>query len=337
MSSGDEGSFAITDTYILANDIDATDLVLSGSNPAWQAAIGFCGTFDGQGYTISNLEVPAWSYGLFGAIGLDAVIKDVNFENLVQGEDGVLLAHAIRNATLSNVTVEFSAGSTCYKIANEINDSTIVDVTVITRDDMVAAGTIARCEGEITYKYYVGKILISKAEDLLQLAYTGAASAGDDGAYANNNHYVLTGNIDATGLVLTGSGPAWQAAIGFRGTFDGQGYTISNLTINDGTHGLFGSIGAGAVIKNVKFENVINKQASEGSITSVFAFAIRQATLSNVTVEFSEESTGFRLANEINDSTIENVNVLTAEGQAAANGFNSCTGEIIYTYFGEEE
>ena len=304
---------------------------MSGAGPAWQAAIGFRGTFDGQGYTISNLNVTS-SFGLFGAIGLDAVIKDVKFENLTQADGVVLFAHAIRNATLSNVTVSFSADSVSYKIANEINDSTFDDVTVITRDDMVAAGTIARCEGEITYEYTVGRVFIRTAEDLLQLAYTGPASAGDEGAYANTAYYVLAGNIDATGLVLAGAGPAWQASIGFCGTFDGQGYTISNLTVPAWSQGLFGAVGYGAVIKNVKFENLV--QGEDGLL---FAHAIRNATLSNVTVSFSANSVSYKIANEINDTTIENVNVLTAPEQVAAGAFNNCTGEVVYSYFVEEE
>ena len=170
------------------------------------------------------------------------------------------------------------------------------------------------------------------AEDLLQLAYTGAASAGDAGAYANNIHYVLANDIDATGLVLSGAGPAWNASIGFQGTFDGQGYTISNLTVPAWSQGLFGAVGYGAVIKNVKFENLV--QGQDGLL---FAHAIRNATLSNVTVSFAADSVSYKIANEINNTTIENVNVLTAEGQVVAGAFNGCTGEVVYSYFGEEE
>ena len=197
---------------------------------------------------------------------------------------------------------------------------------------MIAVGTITNCEGAITYEYTVGKIVIRNAEDLLQLAYTGPASAGDEGAYANTVYYVLAGNIDATGLVLAGAGPAWQASIGFQGTFDGQGYTISNLSVPAWSQGLFGAVGYGAVIKNVKFENLV-----QGQDSLLFAHAIRNATLSNVTVSFSADSASYKIANEINDTTIENVNVLTAPEQVAAGAFNNCTGEVVYSYFVEEE
>ena len=57
----------------------------------------------------------------------------------------------------------------------------------------------------------------------------------------------------------TGSGwePIGNNSSSFDGTFDGNGYTISNLTINRSTNnvGLFGSTGTTAKIQNVKLEN----------------------------------------------------------------------------------
>ena len=92
-----------------------------------------------------------------------------------------------------------------------------------------------------------------------------AANTGDYDAY-----FVLTANID-----LAGAGPFTTAVIAvdannsngifdgtvFSGVFDGNGHTISNLTIDTNSAGndflgLFGEIGSGGKIKNLGLKNV---------------------------------------------------------------------------------
>ena len=89
--------------------------------------------------------------------------------------------------------------------------------------------------------------LIKTAEDLKSLAYTGGPMT-DEGGFAVSTYYALAGDIDATGLVLPESKHAWQEAIGFCGVLDGNGYTISNLTVPAWRNGLFGALGAGSKI-----------------------------------------------------------------------------------------
>ena len=102
-------------------------------------------------------------------------------------------------------------------------------------------------------------ITISTAEELWLFA-----------RWVNNNNdttgltFVLTDDIDLTGVdmdpigwfVQANKSSALRFDRSFRGTFDGQGHTISNLTIkhNGCSTGLFGSAD-GAVIKNVKVKN----------------------------------------------------------------------------------
>ena len=126
------GGVANTSYYVLANDIDASGLVLDESKPAWQEGIGFCGIFEGNGYTISNLNVPAYNNGLFGAVGAGSKIQNVNFTNVTIGKDGALLALYLRKTTLTNVSVEFNVDSTSNLVANTANDSTFVNVSVKT-------------------------------------------------------------------------------------------------------------------------------------------------------------------------------------------------------------
>ena len=79
--------------------------------------------------------------------------------------------------------------------------------------------------------------------------------------YANTaagltRHYKLTQNVTLTppaegGSNWTAIGTSWSNT--FRGSFNGQRYTITNLTINStaGTQGMFGTIGNGSVIENI--------------------------------------------------------------------------------------
>jgi hypothetical protein len=82
------------------------------------------------------------------------------------------------------------------------------------------------------------------------------ASAADSGKVwlRPSACYRLDGNLDLTGI-------SWSSAVvpAFAGVFDGQGFVISNLTINQpGSEniGLFGRVDAGGQIRNLGVENV---------------------------------------------------------------------------------
>lgn len=130
--TAENGGVAVTGQYVLVNDIDASGLTLAASNHAWQAKIGFQGVFEGNGYTISNLTVPAWTNGLFGALGYNGKIQNVNFDNVTVGEGGNLFALVIRNAFITNVNVNFNVNSTSYAIADSANDCEFSNVSVLT-------------------------------------------------------------------------------------------------------------------------------------------------------------------------------------------------------------
>ena len=89
-----------------------------------------------------------------------------------------------------------------------------------------------------------GTYTISTADGLQKLAQVSDLSGVN---------IVLTGNIDMSSI------SGWSGISNFKGTFDGNGYIISNLT---GSQGLFASTD-GATIKNVGLEDVnINGNSS---------------------------------------------------------------------------
>ncbi len=86
-------------------------------------------------------------------------------------------------------------------------------------------------------------------------------------------NYYLTGNIDASATAGGGynGGNGWEPIDNFTGTFDGGGYTISDLTTSDDDQngsGLFGAVGvSGCIIANVTLANVsIRGEISIGSL-----------------------------------------------------------------------
>ena len=128
---------------------------------------------------------------------------------------------------------------------------------------------------------------------------------GNDSAYPMDGDYVLTKNLDLTGINFTpiGGGYGDKGAVSgnhvFNGTFDGQGYTITGLSIQKTTTstssaqiGLFGTIGSNsasdyAVVKNIVFKDV-DVNVTTNVATSVGALAgdvAGYAVIDNIAVE----------------------------------------------------
>lgn len=105
--------------------------------------------------------------------------------------------------------------------------------------------------------------------------FKNAIDRNDEGEYFTTGYNVLLNNIDASGIVMEHSAKslnangtlaatsAWSTSA-FKGTFEGNGYFVSNLTVAKG--GVFGNT-EGANIKNVAFINL--KPASNVAATYV--------------------------------------------------------------------
>lgn len=84
---------------------------------------------------------------------------------------------------------------------------------------------------------------------------------GTDGPL--DSHYVVVNDIDASTTAMWDNGAGFIAIgtflNGFRGSFDGQGHTISGLVIDRPTQslvGLFGEVEAGAMVESVRLTTV---------------------------------------------------------------------------------
>lgn len=88
---------------------------------------------------------------------------------------------------------------------------------------------------------------------------TQLQAIGVDPDYPLNGHYLLTQDIDANGVDFQPIGGDFETPIPFTGIFDGQDYTIANLTIDKpdlNRAGLFRYLADDAVVRNLHLESV---------------------------------------------------------------------------------
>ncbi len=104
--------------YVLGNDIDfanaqshadMSSVLKTLTDQYWNKNQGFRGTFDGLEHKITNVKVGQG--GLFGYVGMGAVIKNVDFENVsyIGAYCGSLLGYSVLNATVKDVNISVSA------------------------------------------------------------------------------------------------------------------------------------------------------------------------------------------------------------------------------------
>ncbi|MBE8951558.1 MAG: hypothetical protein SR1Q7_00230 [Quinella sp. 1Q7] len=123
---------------------------------------------------------------------------------------------------------------------------------------------------------------ISAVEHLQQLATDVNGGNTYEGVY-----FKLTADIDLTGVDFA---PIGNRNNMFNGTFDGAGFTISNLKISTGGNnvGLFGYVGEGGTIMNVTLDNVnVSGGDSVGGLIGA-----NRGTIENCTVSGKVTGTG---------------------------------------------
>lgn len=166
--------------------------------------------------------------------------------------------------------------------------------------------------------------LIYTSEDLLDLIVNGGEGL-----------YQLMNDIDMSGVTLTGSSKT------FGGTFNGNGFTISNAVINGSGNKmgfLFKEVLNGGVVRNVKFSNSIhNGGGSSESSAFISAYAQGGATFQdiefyNVSVIHAGSYAALLFGDVVNDSaateiTVKNITVINDENHWVEG--NSYVGGLI--------
>ena len=189
---------------------------------------------------------------------------------------------------------------------------------------LVAPQTVAAGTAFITCKFTNGKVFVYKMKEATdwqageEYTYTVSLAAAEDPGYTvseDGKTYTVTSadgllawneavqkdmtlnctladNIDLTGIDWTPIGKDDNKA--YTGTFDGNGKTITGLTVTGSNEyaGLFGFIGPGGTVQNVVLEGVqITSDNSSGYAGGVAGYCYR-GTLENCSVSGSVSGSG---------------------------------------------
>ena len=284
---------------ILDSEIDmgGYTIVLSGNSPN-----DFNGTFDGKGFTISDLTITSsGSYkGMFSRIGTSGTVKNLGLIDSNISGTGADSQYIGGIAGYNNGTITYTynagivTGSSKYGISTSSTSSYSLYVSGIgglTLDIMTGSDALTAMDGFTSDIWVVkengssvyyfpqlkvftgaevsetfknaslasvtrnvtpedivkvgGKYVIDSEEKLVmfsEMVGYGRSFQGEE--------VILTENLNMTGIPLS---PIGNYTNKFEGTFDGNGKTISNLTITpSGSHiGLFGYIGTSGTVRNL--------------------------------------------------------------------------------------
>ena len=215
--------------YVLLNDIDAADTATwnsgAGFLPIGTAAAPFAGTFDGGGYTISNLHINRPTMDDVGLLG-KAYSNGAN--------------KVIKNVTLASVSI---TGRTYVgSIAGSLGPSQkVIGVTV--SGSVTATGT--GVGGLVGYNGAMNSVTITGISNCSSsAAVTGTAQVG--GFVGANNGYVYecfaSGNVTAT----VSTSATYTGVGGFIGVMV-TGYDVTQCFSTGNVHGT-GNIGVGGFL-----------------------------------------------------------------------------------------
>lgn len=208
--------------------------------------------------------------GTYGGRSIDAITSEANA--LINE------LYRIKGSTEYNGQNLFSSASSVSNEGKELSLNSAGFLQDIVRRDTSAMTPFSSVDENVAING--GTYSISTADELAKLARM--VNSGN----AKEIEIVLANDIDLSAY-STGTGwtPIGTSSKQFRGIFDGNGYTISNLYINapnSGYRGFFGatdrrSNGSYSEIKNIRFENADITGGSYAGIVSA------QSSASNIT------------------------------------------------------
>ena len=150
---------------------------------------------------------------------------------------------------------------------------------------------------------------IQNVEDLKKLAEkVNGDETANSGVTYEGKHFKLTADIDLNNEPWT---PIGKSGLPFRGTFDGDGYKITNLKITGGSYaGLFGYVGyakgadanAVAVIQNCNVTGEVNGYNHTGGIVG---YASNNTHILNCSFQGNVEGNGENRGGIVGDTSID--------------------------------
>lgn len=141
-------------------------------------------------------------------------------------------------------------GGSEYRLIHQ-GEQTLIQTTFLQPGEYIMS--VEQEKQTVSFPVYAASMVISSADDLQKAVRLADADTG---------YFVLDRDIDCGQLIETVcftekavfETNLGQNRDGFRGGFNGMGYTISNLKVPE--NGLFGCIGASGVVRNLALTNV---------------------------------------------------------------------------------
>ena len=170
---------------------------------------------------------------------------------------------------------------------------------------------------------------------------------GSGSPYLVSSYYTLNANIDATATSTWNSGAGFIPlckSVGFTGVFNGNGYTISNLFINNTTTnsaGLFGTIGAGGIVHDLNLTSVNITNTSSYPIGALCGYKNdvianqNTPTIYNITINggtVNGQYTGGLIGECESYSYIQNCQVIGVNVTSTQSGVGGVVGVITTGY-----
>ncbi len=139
-----------------------------------------------------------------------------------------------------------------------------------------------------------------------------------------SNSVVLTDDIDLGGHEWIPIGPTTGAS--FRGTFDGQGYSVSNFTVTgQANSGLFGAL-VNATVKNLTLDQItIVTEETTSGFGGALAGYMQGTTLTGITVGGNVSVTGYNVGGVVGRtwSTMNTIAYCTNAATVATDGIRA--------------
>lgn len=180
-------------------------------------------------------------------------------------------------------------------------------------------------------------VLISSVSDFNSIQY-------DDDAYYKLEADLEFGTDEEYGSITS---LFYTSSDSFNGHFDGNGHTISNISISNSYSyvGIFGNIGNGGSVENLTIKNVSISSTKGSELYLGVVAGCNQGTINNVVVDnvkITHEGTGTSKqyvggfvgvnTNTITNSSVTNVTMdLRSRLMSTVGGFVGCNGGITQT------
>ena len=213
-------------------------------------------------YATANFEYDSLSLTVSVEFPLIERKNSAYFVDVYETKDLTEVAISATSVFASEVKVdEVYIGTKKVSIENAKMDLSGFDL-----GEYIATFVSSEAKYSVKVPFYLATKVITTAEELKNMYSFDpnyALVETGDTFYSYDGYFVLGDDIDCTDVTFSAKcATAVQTGLeitytvagnGFKGTFNGRGYSIKNASFWTG--GLFGEVSNGAVIKNVRFDN----------------------------------------------------------------------------------